>query len=399
MPDSTFNTAPALLQTKELVIGYARTGISAGSGRGGRKGTSKGLKPANSHAQQTRQYNAAAHGPQALSTPLNLALPKGQLTCLMGPNGAGKSTLLSTLAGLHPPLQGSVWLNGQNLKNLDRQTRARTLSIVLSKPPPLQGLTVAQLVATGLLPQSNWLGAPPANSRAGINEAMHQTEVYHLRHRLLNTLSDGQQQRAMIARALAQGGQVMLLDEPTAHLDLAHKLKVVTLLQNIAQQQQKAILLATHDLETTLEAASHLWLMLASTPEPNATPKPNHHNLVRLVQGMPEDLLLQGHLPQAFAHKPLLFNQVSGRFEIMRPDTGTVYVQAPAPAQQPAYTWTLHALRRHGFKAPAATSTQQWPHLQIQKGQWLLTTGPQMAAQPFNTLAALMAFLTKPAAH
>ncbi|MDT8445505.1 MAG: ABC transporter ATP-binding protein [bacterium] len=221
---------------------------------------------------------------RTLTSGLNPQLRAGELVCLLGPNGAGKTTLLKTLAGLLPPLGGKVLLKGQEMHQLSAQARARLLSLVLTERPRAPLFPVEELVALGRQPHTGARGTLSAADQGAIEQAMVRAGVLDLRMRHLGQLSDGQLQRVMIARALAQETPVLALDEPTAFLDLPHRLSTLRLLRQLAQAEGKAVLLSTHELDLALRLADRLWLL---GPE-------------GLLQGAPEDLALSGALERAF---------------------------------------------------------------------------------------------------
>lgn len=307
-------------------------------------------------------------GPQLVHSNLKGTLQAGQLSCLMGANGAGKSTLLRTLAGLQKPLAGSIWLNERPAEHFSAAQLAQQLSVVLTLPLP-GSLKVHELIQLGRQPHTGWLGRPTAADQAAVEKALEATDLNNLSHRRLETLSDGQRQKALIARALAQDGQIMLLDEPTAHLDLPHRLHIMELLHQIAHEQQKAVLVTTHELDLALQTADRLWLL----PEPQDAP---------LVQGLPEDLLLQKAFQQVFSHTRLPFELSSGRFVLPRTARFKVQLKGPEPARY----WTEKALLRYGIQATEeqASSVKISIHAAGAAWNW------QVDNEQFETLEALL---------
>ena len=191
---------------------------------------------------------------------ISLALHRGKLTALCGANGTGKSTLLRTIAGLQPSLSGIIELDSKPLQSLDAEARARHISLVLTQKP-MGGLTVRELVAIGRQPHTNWLGTLNDHDRDRIAHAMNRTGIANLANRMCRELSDGQLQLAMIARALAQETPVMLLDEPTTHLDLPNKFELLALLRRLAQDENRCVLFSTHDIERALGFCNDMILM------------------------------------------------------------------------------------------------------------------------------------------
>jgi iron complex transport system ATP-binding protein len=263
---------------------------------------------------------------------IELALLPGQLVCLMGPNGAGKSTLLRTLAGVQDPLAGELLLQGQPIEKLSPQEKAKAISLVLTDVVHSANLRVLEVVQLGRYPHTGWLGRLGADDKRAVEKALADTETLHLAEHKLYTLSDGQRQKVMIARALAQGGQLLLLDEPTAHLDLVHRIQIMHLLGRVAREQQKAVIVATHELDLALQSADRLLLMPLQRELP-------------LLEGLPEDLVLNGALEEAFGRDPYRFDQQSGRFYQPLPLKASVQLRGPEPARY----WTEQALRRTGI--------------------------------------------------
>ena len=196
-----------------------------------------------------------------LASQLNLRLRPGTLVGLLGVNGVGKSTLLRTLAGTQAPLAGSVLLAGRDLRRLGAGDLARRLSMVLTRSPSAVAMTGFELVALGRLPHTDWLGKLRADDRRMVAWALEAVDARDLANESVAELSDGQRQKLMIARALAQETEVMLLDEPTAFLDLPRRIETMQLLKALAHDTSRAILAATHELDLALRHCDALWLM------------------------------------------------------------------------------------------------------------------------------------------
>ena len=228
---------------------------------------------------------------QVVARHLALHLPAGRLTCLMGPNGIGKSTLMKTLAGMLAPLDGQIWLQDRPLANLSAKERARLMALVLTGKPATGLMSVEDLVRLGRYPYTNWQNNFSAADHQAVDRALAQVGLQAQRHTLLSHLSDGNLQKAVIARALAQETPLIILDEPTIHLDINNKQVITGLLQQLCLQQGKSILLATHDLDLALTFGHYLWLF----------DKEGIH------QGLTEDLVLDGSVEKVFAlhsHQP-----------------------------------------------------------------------------------------------
>lgn len=234
------------------------------------------------------------YGGKVIARDLTAMLPTGTLTALVGRNGTGKSTLLRTLAGLLPPLSGSV----------TPKPSARDVAIVLTTPVGVGALTVADVVALGRIPHMGLTGRLHADDYAAVNRALELCTITHLRDCRIGEVSDGERQRAMIARAIAQDTPIILLDEPTAFLDFPAKVATLRLLKELCANG-KTILLSTHDLELTFQLADRLWLLDGGTPN---EPGP------RLIEGTPQELAANGAIATLFPHAE--FESHSMRFRL-----------------------------------------------------------------------------------
>ncbi len=192
---------------------------------------------------------------------INASLRAGELTCLIGPNGIGKSTLLRTLCAFQPRLSGKIMLHGKDLDTYTEKELARLIGIVLTHKPDIQNMTVKELVGLGRSPYTGFWGTLSANDRQVVDESISMVGISNLSNRMIQTLSDGERQKVMIAKALAQQTPVVFLDEPTAFLDFPSKVEMMQLLLRLSRTTQKTIFLSTHDLELTLQIADKIWLM------------------------------------------------------------------------------------------------------------------------------------------
>jgi iron complex transport system ATP-binding protein len=266
-----------------------------------------------------------------ISEKMNLQLFSGQLVCLLGANGAGKSTLMRTLGGLQPALDGEILLEQQPISRLKPIDLAQKLSLVLTERIEADNLTAQEVVTLGRTPYTGWLGTLADSDWEKINQASASVDIEHLLDRRIRQLSDGEKQKVMLARALAQDTSLILLDEPTAHLDLPNRVEMMRLLHQLARQTNKAILLSTHELDLALQAADILWLMKQSG---------------ELTSGIPEDLVLDGSFESTFAKSGFFFDKTTGTFTIhQEPATSAAFVSG-----DPALVfWTRRALQRNGI--------------------------------------------------
>ena len=242
-------------------------------------------------------YGTGRHR-RTVGSNLCAALPPASLTCLIGVNGAGKSTLLRTLSGLLPPLAGSVEIMGKRIESLSVRQMSTLLSIVLTARPDTGHLMAEETVAAGRMPYTPLSGRLSEADQRQVDEALRLTGTAHLRRRALSSLSDGERQRVMIAKSLAQDTPLILLDEPTAFLDFPGKIGTLRLLQSLAHDRGKTILLSTHDLEPAFRLADRLWLL---TPG-------------GLLSGTPSTLAADGTLARYFAADGIAFDSEQLRF-------------------------------------------------------------------------------------
>ncbi len=231
---------------------------------------------------------------------LNLNLEQGKLIALIGGNGIGKSTLLRTLCGIQPPLSGEVFLKEKALLTYSPVALAQQLSLVLTEKLPPSNLTVYELVALGRQPYTNWLGKLSEDDKTQINRAIELTQIASLTEKKHFEISDGQLQKVLVARALAQDTPLIILDEPTTHLDLLHKVSLFKLLKKLAQETNKCILFSTHDIDLAIQLADDMIVMTEES----------------IVQDEPCNLIAKGIFDQIFKDETITFDTVKGKFII-----------------------------------------------------------------------------------
>lgn len=284
-------------------------------------------------------YPSGKTSVKAVSGPLNLSLYAGQLICLLGPNGCGKSTLLRTIAGLQESLAGLIELNGKNVVQLKPVEMARQISLVLTDNVRSGNLDVYSLVSLGRYPYSGWLGRLTPEDKAAIDYALKVTDTAAFLGRKLDSLSDGECQKVMLARAIAQDTPFIILDEPTAHLDLPSRIQLMRLLHRLAKETGKAILMSTHELDLALQVADKIWLMS----------KDGH-----LAAGLPEELVLNGSFQRAFEKEGISFDLSTGTFPIHLTAKKAIRVVGEGSLA----FWTKKALTRNGFMLSADPETK-----------------------------------------
>ncbi|OCB78112.1 ABC transporter ATP-binding protein [Flavobacterium crassostreae] len=231
---------------------------------------------------------------------LNLNFEKGKLIALVGANGVGKSTLLRTITGIQKPLEGSVWLDGKKITDYSPLALAQNLSVVLTEKLPPSNLTVFELIALGRQPYTNWIGRLSPTDMAKITTAMELTQISDLALQKHYEISDGQLQKVLVARALAQDTPLILLDEPTTHLDLLHKVALFKLLKKLTTETQKCILFSTHDIDMAIQLSDQIIIM---TPE-------------NVVQDSPCNCIANGNFKALFNDESIWFDSNKGAFII-----------------------------------------------------------------------------------
>ena len=286
---------------------------------------------------------------------LNASVNHGELVCLVGENGIGKSTLLRSIAGVQTPLSGQVLIDNKSVDSYKTSDLARTISLVLTDRIFAGNLTVNEVVALGRHPYTNWLGKLAHEDVKKINWALEITDTHHISNRIISELSDGQFQKTLIARALAQDGDIIILDEPTAHLDLSNKIIILKLLKDLCTETGKAILIATHELEFSFQIADRIWIALSDK---------------NLEEGTPEDLVLNGSLNQMINHKAINFDKIHGRFMINYSYKRSCKLEG----DKLAYYWTSNALKRNGWEVVSDNSDTAINIIKGQNGfEWIIS--------------------------
>lgn len=260
---------------------------------------------------------------------IHFSASSGEMIALIGPNGIGKSTLLRTMAGFQKSWKGDIRYFGKSLASYRPADLSRMISFVSTENVQVANMRVADLVAYGRFPYTNWLGRLTESDKALVMDALANVGMKSFARRMVTQLSDGERQRVLIARALTQDTPLILLDEPTAFLDVNNKYEIFHLLHRLARQHNKTILLSTHDLNIAMREMDKFWIMLENES----------------LEGSPEDAVLMGWLDRLFSSGNIAFDLANGDFYFQKDHAGTASVSGP----DPAFSWTIRALERRGF--------------------------------------------------
>jgi len=260
------STLKMILQTKNLTIGYTT------------KATSK-----------------------IIASEVTINLEQGKLIGLVGANGIGKSTLLRTITGIQKPLSGTVLLNNQSIESFEPLALAQQISVVLTEKLPPSNLSVYELIALGRQPYTNWLGTLSEVDNKQIDQAIERTEINHLLHQKYYEISDGQLQKVLIARAIAQDTPIIILDEPATHLDLLHKVSLFKLLKKLTEETGKCILFSTHDIDLAIQLSDEMIVMTGGN----------------VIQDEPCNLISKGIFSTLFQNEHIHFDTSKGKFVII----------------------------------------------------------------------------------
>jgi len=283
---------------------------------------------------------------------------KGELVALIGRNGVGKSTFLRTIIGTQNPLSGNVNLMGKPVNSLPRLDRAKLLSFVPAEPVRVSNLFIRDFVAISRFPYRSWNDSLSLHDRDLINQSLSLVGIEHLANRDISTVSDGERQRAMIAFALAQDTEIILLDEPTAFLDLPNKYETVRLLSNLAHTKGKTVIYSTHDLQGAMNEADIIWMMLESG----------------FVHASPEDIAINNIFNEMLSQSNVQFDSQTGIFKSIKEQHTPITLEG----QGVIYQWTHRMLSRLGFKVERDCNLKV---LCVNNGEgniWLLKDGENL---------------------
>lgn len=286
-----------------------------------------------------------------ISHALSACIATGEFVALMGANGSGKSTLLHTLAGLLPALGGQSYIMGQDSLSLNLEQRAKLLSLVLTERVSDHRLKVEDVILIGRYPYMGFRARVGTKDRQVVAEAICLCGLEGMERRLLCELSDGERQRVMIARALAQETPLIFLDEPTAHLDLSARIEMMQMLRHLARYLGKSILISTHELDLALSWADTIWLLDKSG---------------QMTCAAPEDHILRGTIASAFINEYLHFDSLSAQFIPLEEEGEALSISG----QGLAYHWTCRAVQRLGYRL---SLQQEALHIEVKPTTWLIS--------------------------
>lgn len=305
-----------------------------------------------------------------LMPPLSASACKGELIAVIGRNGIGKSTLLRTIIGLQNPLGGNVLLNNKNISEISANELAKDAGYISTEVVRVSNMKVFDLVALGRFPHTNWIGKLDPESLASIRNALIKTGMESLSERYVSELSDGERQRAMIARVLAQDTGLMVMDEPTAFLDIAGKYEIINLMLNLTREG-KTIIFSTHDFNVALNQTDKIWLLTGKN----------------LLEGAPEDLMLKGAFDHLFESTVVGFNSTDGSFSFRNERRGRIFVEGEGMLRN----WTEKAVIRAGY---AISGIKSSPYIETPSGpenKWVLVINSSSTV--FHSLYDLVAGL------
>ena len=304
---------------------------------------------------------------------LNFQLHAGELTCLLGANGAGKSTLLRTLSASQPSLAGELHILNKPVSEYTEKERSRTIGVVLTDKTFTGGLSVYELVALGRQPHTGFFGRLTKEDRRIVEEAMENVGIAHKAKNYTAELSDGERQKVMIAKALVQECPLILLDEPTAFLDVVSRIEIMHLLHRLAIEQDKAILLSTHDIEQALVLSDKLWLLTKGEG---------------LQYGVTEDIILSHRMDSLFPHKDIRFDYDHGVYYPTVEGHRKVCVTCE---DKTLLHWTLNALNRHGYQCSSIVQ-EGMPHIKATSAKEfeISTPGESKTCSSFEEMLAII---------
>jgi iron complex transport system ATP-binding protein len=308
-----------------------------------------------------------------LLPPLSASADKGELIAVIGRNGIGKSTLLRTLTGLQKPLGGNIFYSGKNIRDYSRLELAQKVGYISTEIVKVSNMRVYDLVALGRFPHTNWIGKIEMKDHEKILDALKKTSMESYSRKLVSELSDGERQKSMIARILAQDTGIMIMDEPTAFLDVAGRYEVLHLMHLLSTNSDKTVIFSTHDLQMAISQSDKIWLILDN----------------KLIEGAPEDLMIAGAFDNLFDSSAVQFNSEDGTFSLRSDKKGSIFIEGVGNKRH----WTEMALNRAGYKV---SEEKTFPFVVIPSESnnfWQLST--HSSTQEFKSIYELILCLSK----
>jgi len=320
-------------------------------------------------------YTASKGKAYEVAGPVDLHFKPGEIVALVGPNGSGKSTLLKTITGLLKPIAGEIFLGNESITQLSLRERARRMALVTTHFGGAHAMTGFDSVALGRSPHSGWLDRLTEHDREVVQHSMESTDSTHLATRFVDELSDGERQRLAIARALAQEASLILLDEPTAFLDLPHRVGLLGLLRNLCRSKQVGVILSTHDLDLAMRFADRMLVLDGKG---------------HVEYDLPEALALQGVFSRVFSTQDVFFDMKHGSFHFAQLGC----IQVAFKGQGLVADWTRRALRRKGW----IIDDVQYPLIEVCEDpvtpSWQISANANDQKEVYN-LEALLDWLSK----
>jgi iron complex transport system ATP-binding protein len=310
---------------------------------------------------------------KVLLPPLTACAYKGELIAMVGQNGIGKSTLLRTVTGLQDPLGGIITIKGKQISSYSRMDFARSIGYISTEPVRVSNMKVYDLVALGRYPHTSWLGKLTGEDNDIILEAIEKVGMQLFLNSYITEISDGERQRVMIARALAQDTDLLVMDEPTAFLDIRSKYEIVHLLHELSKRRGKTIIFSTHDLNIAVSEADKVWLILKDS----------------FREGAPEDLIIDGGFDELFINSLVRFNQTDGSFTFRNEFRGNIKLTGEGIAR----VWTEKALNRAGYSVSGENAIMTIEIFTTEAvNTWVLDNG--QSGKEFNSLYEMVNWLS-----
>ena len=318
-------------------------------------------------------FGNQASEPVILRKGINFTAFHGEMVALIGSNGVGKSTLLRSLVGFQDFFEGGFAINGTSIKEFSAREKARLISFVSTEIVRVANMAVFDLVAYGRFPYTNWFGKITGRDREIIYKAIENVGLQELTGKPITQISDGERQRAMIARALAQDTPIIFLDEPTAFLDVSNKYEIFHLLQVLARKQEKTIVFSTHDLNIALREADKFWILLEN----------------ETFEGSPEDSVLNGNFEKLFSNKNIGFDHFEGEYFFKKEFREKVKIAGEGIP----INWTLRAFNRLGYQIVMDAQPDFEVHVDNRRGKITWTLKHLESRMMFPSIYEMLQYL------